>query len=161
MPDEAKSSADITRKVKLLVDTTPEPSFWAQAWKWIKKWVLAPLPAILLAVGAIYVHRFARSSPRRLSTLVETMRVYNYFTLAALNDLPPGEGGRGDVHGSGQIAHTHLGLRMEDLQHPQRVCHCLDRVFTLRLAGILRHRISPLMLHPTTLIRPLVDSPAD
>jgi isovaleryl-CoA dehydrogenase len=33
-----------------------------------------------------------------MSTLVETMRVYNYFTLAALNDLPPGQGGRGDVH---------------------------------------------------------------
>jgi len=33
-----------------------------------------------------------------MSVLVETMRVYNYFTLAALNDLPPGEGGRGDVH---------------------------------------------------------------
>ncbi len=33
-----------------------------------------------------------------MSTLVETMRVYNYFTLAALNDLPPGEGGRGEVH---------------------------------------------------------------
>jgi isovaleryl-CoA dehydrogenase len=33
-----------------------------------------------------------------MSTLVETMRVYNYFTLAALNDLPAGEGGRGDVH---------------------------------------------------------------
>lgn len=56
MADEAKptdSSADDTRKLKLLVDTTPEPSFWAQAWKWIKKWVLAPLPAILLVVGAI------------------------------------------------------------------------------------------------------------
>lgn len=33
-----------------------------------------------------------------MSALVETMRVYNYFALAALNDLPPGEGGRGDVH---------------------------------------------------------------
>ena len=33
-----------------------------------------------------------------MSTLVETMRIYNYFALSALNDLPPGEGGRGDVH---------------------------------------------------------------
>ncbi len=33
-----------------------------------------------------------------MSTLVETMRVYNYFALAAVNDLPPGEGGRGAVH---------------------------------------------------------------
>jgi isovaleryl-CoA dehydrogenase len=33
-----------------------------------------------------------------MSTLLETAKVYNYFTLAALNDLPPGEGGRGDVH---------------------------------------------------------------
>ncbi len=33
-----------------------------------------------------------------MSTLVETMRVYNYFALAALNDLPEGQGGRGDVH---------------------------------------------------------------
>ncbi len=33
-----------------------------------------------------------------MSTLVETMRIYNYFCLAALNDLPPGQGGRGDVH---------------------------------------------------------------
>ena len=33
-----------------------------------------------------------------MSTLVDTMRVYNYFALAALNDLPPGQGGRGEVH---------------------------------------------------------------
>jgi len=33
-----------------------------------------------------------------MSALVETMRVYNYHVLAALNDLPPGEGGRGEVH---------------------------------------------------------------
>ena len=33
-----------------------------------------------------------------MSTLVETARVYNYFTLAAMNDLPPGQGGRGEVH---------------------------------------------------------------
>jgi isovaleryl-CoA dehydrogenase len=33
-----------------------------------------------------------------ISALVETMRVYNYHVLAALNDLPPGEGGRGEVH---------------------------------------------------------------
>ena len=33
-----------------------------------------------------------------MSALVETMRVYNYFALAALNDLPAGEGGRGEVH---------------------------------------------------------------
>ncbi len=30
--------------------------------------------------------------------LVETMKVYNYYALAALNDLAPGEGGRGSVH---------------------------------------------------------------
>jgi len=30
--------------------------------------------------------------------LVETMKVYNYYALAALNDLAPGEGGRGPVH---------------------------------------------------------------
>lgn len=33
-----------------------------------------------------------------MSTLVETMRIYNYHCLATLNDLPPGEGGRGEVH---------------------------------------------------------------
>jgi len=33
-----------------------------------------------------------------MATLVDTMRVYNYFTLSALNDLPPGQGGRGEVH---------------------------------------------------------------
>jgi isovaleryl-CoA dehydrogenase len=33
-----------------------------------------------------------------MSVLVETMRVYNYYALAALNDLPPGQGGRGEVH---------------------------------------------------------------
>lgn len=30
--------------------------------------------------------------------LVETMKVYNYYALAALNDVPPGEGGRGPIH---------------------------------------------------------------
>ena len=33
--------------------------------------------ASLLAVGAVYVYRFVRSSPRRLSTLVETTRSCN------------------------------------------------------------------------------------
>ncbi len=33
-----------------------------------------------------------------MSALVDTMRIYNYHALAALNDLPPGEGGRGEVH---------------------------------------------------------------
>ncbi|MFO0688925.1 MAG: acyl-CoA dehydrogenase family protein [Myxococcota bacterium] len=33
-----------------------------------------------------------------MSTLVETMRAYNYYCLATMNDLPPGEGGRGEVH---------------------------------------------------------------
>jgi isovaleryl-CoA dehydrogenase len=33
-----------------------------------------------------------------MSTLVDTMRVYNYYCLSAMNDLPPGEGGRGEVH---------------------------------------------------------------
>jgi isovaleryl-CoA dehydrogenase len=33
-----------------------------------------------------------------MSTLVETMRAYNYYCLATLNELPPGEGGRGEVH---------------------------------------------------------------
>jgi isovaleryl-CoA dehydrogenase len=31
-------------------------------------------------------------------TLVETMKVYNWHVLARLNDLPPGEGGRGEAH---------------------------------------------------------------
>jgi len=29
---------------------------------------------------------------------VDTMRIYNYHVLASLNDLPPGEGGRGEAH---------------------------------------------------------------
>lgn len=33
-----------------------------------------------------------------MGALVETMRVYNYYALAALNDLAPGEGGKGEVH---------------------------------------------------------------
>jgi len=33
-----------------------------------------------------------------MGTLVETMKIYNYYALAALNDLAPGEGGRGEVH---------------------------------------------------------------
>ena len=33
-----------------------------------------------------------------MSSLVDTMRVYNYFALSALNDLPPGQGGHGEVH---------------------------------------------------------------
>lgn len=33
-----------------------------------------------------------------MSALVETMRIYNYHCLSVLNDLPPGEGGRGEVH---------------------------------------------------------------
>lgn len=33
-----------------------------------------------------------------MSTLVDTMRVYNYYCLSMMNDLPPGEGGRGEVH---------------------------------------------------------------
>lgn len=33
-----------------------------------------------------------------MSALVDTMRVYNYYCLATLNDLRPGEGGRGEVH---------------------------------------------------------------
>jgi isovaleryl-CoA dehydrogenase len=33
-----------------------------------------------------------------MSTLVDTMKIYNYHALAALNDLPPGQGGRGEVH---------------------------------------------------------------
>jgi isovaleryl-CoA dehydrogenase len=33
-----------------------------------------------------------------MSTLVDTMKIYNYYALAALNDLAPGEGGRGEVH---------------------------------------------------------------
>ena len=32
-----------------------------------------------------------------MSTLVDTMRIFNYHTLAELNDLPPGEGGRGEL----------------------------------------------------------------
>lgn len=33
-----------------------------------------------------------------MSTLVDTMKIYNYYALAALNELAPGEGGRGEVH---------------------------------------------------------------
>ncbi len=33
-----------------------------------------------------------------MSTLLETMRIYNYHALATLNDLAPGQGGRGQVH---------------------------------------------------------------
>jgi len=33
-----------------------------------------------------------------MSVLVDTMRIYNYHALAALNDLAPGQGGRGEVH---------------------------------------------------------------
>lgn len=33
-----------------------------------------------------------------MSVLVDTMRVYNYYCLASVNDLPPGEGGRGEAH---------------------------------------------------------------
>lgn len=33
-----------------------------------------------------------------MATLVDTMRIYNFYTLAEMNDLPPGEGGRGKVH---------------------------------------------------------------
>ncbi len=33
-----------------------------------------------------------------MSALVDTMRVYNYYCLSLMNDLPPGEGGRGEVH---------------------------------------------------------------
>ena len=33
-----------------------------------------------------------------MSALVDTMRVYNYYCLSTLNELPPGGGGRGEVH---------------------------------------------------------------
>jgi len=33
-----------------------------------------------------------------MATLVDTMKIYNYYALAALNELAPGEGGRGEVH---------------------------------------------------------------
>lgn len=33
-----------------------------------------------------------------MATLVETMRLYNFHALARLNDLAPGQGGRGEVH---------------------------------------------------------------
>lgn len=33
-----------------------------------------------------------------MAALVDTMRVYNYYCLSTLNELPPGEGGRGEVH---------------------------------------------------------------
>ena len=57
---------------------------------------------------------------------------------------------------SGEIAHTHLCFRVEDFQHTKCVHDGLDRVLALRLAGILRHRISPLTLHTTTLVHPLL-----
>ncbi len=47
-----------------------------------------------------------------MATLVDTMRVYNYFALAVLNDLPPGQGGRGDVH---RIAATSIMYASESL----------------------------------------------
>ncbi|MFK7896835.1 MAG: acyl-CoA dehydrogenase family protein [Myxococcota bacterium] len=33
-----------------------------------------------------------------MSVLVDTMKIYNYHVLASLNDLAPGEGGRGEAH---------------------------------------------------------------
>jgi len=33
-----------------------------------------------------------------MHVLIETMRAYNYHCLESLNDLPPGEGGRGEAH---------------------------------------------------------------
>ncbi len=33
-----------------------------------------------------------------MAVLVDTMRLYNYYALSSLNDLPPGQGGRGEVH---------------------------------------------------------------
>jgi len=33
-----------------------------------------------------------------MAALVETMKIYNYHALASMNDLAPGEGGRGEVH---------------------------------------------------------------
>ncbi|MFP6654347.1 MAG: acyl-CoA dehydrogenase family protein, partial [Myxococcota bacterium] len=47
-----------------------------------------------------------------MATLVDTMRVYNYFALSALNDLAPGQGGRGDVH---RIAATSVMYASESL----------------------------------------------
>ena len=47
-----------------------------------------------------------------MSTLVDTMRVYNYYALSALNDLPPGQGGRGEVH---RIAATSVMYASESL----------------------------------------------
>ncbi len=32
-----------------------KPSFWSRAWAWLKRYVLAPLPALLIIVGAILV----------------------------------------------------------------------------------------------------------
>lgn len=42
-------------------DQTNEPTFWQAVWIWIKRvarWVLAPLPAILLVAGAIILVAF-------------------------------------------------------------------------------------------------------
>lgn len=47
-----------------------------------------------------------------MSALVETMRVYNYYALSALNELPPGQGGRGDVH---RIAATSIMYAADSL----------------------------------------------
>ena len=33
-----------------------------------------------------------------MAALVETMKVYNDYALASMNDLPPGEGECGEVH---------------------------------------------------------------
>jgi isovaleryl-CoA dehydrogenase len=47
-----------------------------------------------------------------MATLVDTMRVYNYFALSALNDMPLGQGGRGDVH---RISATSVMFASESL----------------------------------------------
>lgn len=42
--------------------------------------------------------QMVQSRLAEMSALVDTMKIYNYHALATLNDLPAGEGGRGEVH---------------------------------------------------------------
>ena len=42
--------------------------------------------------------QMVQSRLAEMSALVDTMRIYNYYALAALNDLPAGQGGMGEVH---------------------------------------------------------------
>ena len=57
MADQPKETVhedpDSTRKLKALVDTTPKEPWYSKAWKWVKKYVLAPLPILIIVLVAI------------------------------------------------------------------------------------------------------------